>query len=70
MVCNDGRSVGTFMKEVQYSVIHFLVNEGNKPIEICHCMKLQHCKVCLYLQQVYELSRKFKNAMSSVTPLD
>jgi hypothetical protein len=54
------------MEEEKRSVIHFLLSEGNKPIEIHHCMKLQYGKVCLSLQQVYKWNGKFKNGVSSV----
>jgi hypothetical protein len=45
------------MEEEQCSIICFMVGEDNKPIEIHHCMKLQHYKMCLSLQLVYELNR-------------
>jgi hypothetical protein len=55
------------MKEEQHSVFHFLDSDGNRRIK-SHCrIKLQYRIVCLSLQQVYKLSRNFKNGVCSVT---
>jgi len=59
--------LATFTKEEQRSVIRFLSSEGVKPIEIHRQMKVQYGDACLSLQQVYELTRKFMNGVSSVT---
>jgi len=59
--------LATCTKEKQRSVIHFLSNEGVKPIEIHRQMKVQYGDACLSLQQVYEWTRKFMNIISSVT---
>jgi len=59
--------LATCTKEEQRSVIRFLSNEGVKPIEIHRRMKVQYGDACLSLQQVYEWTRKFMNAISSVT---
>jgi hypothetical protein len=53
-------------KEEQRSVIRFWVSKCVKPIEIHRCMDLQYGNACLSQQQVFELSRKFKNGMSNV----
>jgi hypothetical protein len=59
--------VEAYTKEEQRSVIRFLVSKGNKPIEIYHGMELQYCKAFLFLQQVNDWGRKFKNEVPSVT---
>jgi len=51
----------------QRSVIRFLSSEGVKPIEIHQWLEVQYGDACLSLQQVYEWTRKFMNAISSVT---
>jgi len=53
--------------EEQRSVIRFLSSEGVKPIEIHRRMKIQYGDACLSLQQVYQCTRKFMYAISSVT---
>jgi len=59
--------LATCSKEEQRSVTVFLSSEGVKPIEIRRRMKVQYGDACLSLQQVYELTRKFMNGISSVT---
>jgi hypothetical protein len=59
--------LATCTKEEQRSVIHFLSNERMKPIEIHRRMRVQYGDACLPLQHMYEWTRKFTNAISSVT---
>jgi hypothetical protein len=58
--------LATCTKEEQLSVIHFY-SEGVKHIEMHQRLKVQYGDACLSLQQVYEWTRKFMNAISSVT---
>lgn len=51
----------TCTREEQCSVIPLLSSEGVKPIEIHRRMKTQFGDACLFLQQMYEWDRKFKN---------
>lgn len=55
------------VKEKEHSIFHFLVSDGNRCIKIHCCIKLQYRIACLSLQQVYKLSRNFKNGVYSVT---
>jgi len=59
--------LATCTVEEQRPVVRFLRGEGVKPIEIHRRMEVQYGDACLSLQQVYELSRKFLNGVSSVT---
>jgi hypothetical protein len=45
----------------------FLSTEAVKPIEIHRPMKVQYGDACLSLQQVYQWTGEFMNAISSVT---
>ena len=56
----------TCTREEQCSIIQFLRSEGVKPIEIHRRMKVQYGDAFLSQQQVYELSRKFANGVTSV----
>jgi len=60
-------SLATCIEVEQCSVIRFLSSEGAKPSEINRRMKVLYGDACLSLQQVYELTRKFMNGISSVT---
>jgi len=42
-------------------------SEGVKPTEIHRRMEVQYADVCLSVQQVYQWTGKFMNAISSVT---
>jgi hypothetical protein len=46
--------------------VSWLVVVTNPLKSINHCMKLQYSKVCSFLQQVYESSKKFKNEVPNV----
>jgi len=59
--------LATCTKEEQRSIIRFLNNEGVKTIEIHRRKEVQFGDACLSLQQVYEWTRKFMNAISSLT---
>ena len=61
-------TLATCTEEEQCSVTRFfLSSEEVKPIEINRRMNVQYGDACLSLQQVYECSRQFMNAISSVT---
>jgi len=68
--CSDGVNMAaplaTCTKDEQRSVIRFLRSEWVKPIEIHRRMEVQYSDACLFLQQVYEWSRKLLNGGSSV----
>lgn len=47
-------------------LINFLSSEGIKPTEMYHRMKMQFGDVCLFLQQVYEWSKRIRNGVTCV----
>lgn len=59
-------SPATYTREEQCFVIRFLHNEGMKPIETHHRMKVLYGDACMSQQQVYKWSNKFTNSVTSV----
>ena len=53
-------------KQEQRSVVRFLFSEVVKPIEIHRRMSIQYGDRCMSRTQVYELTEKFKNGVTSV----